>query len=129
MKMTSSLILCILALAANAAHADFEPFAKDQDGQQLFVDKSSIVRDGRLTRIWTGLNYARPRNIDGTIARSSKVQVELDCQGGRIHFVHTVYYPELDAQGRVILSEPTLDPWSPIIPGSVGDTTRKLLCK
>jgi len=95
-------------------------------GDEFFVDKSSLQRDGDSVTFWAKDNYGE-RTTQGAL--SAKVQETVNCRRREKIMRYYINYDDKDNRGRVIVSGNPEDKWRPIPPGTVAWDVMQFVCR
>jgi hypothetical protein len=118
-------LLSLLVLAGVHAHADWQAFAKAEDGD-WYVDAQTI-KNGARPRIWTLFDHHKPVGDFGVL--SSKALHEFDCEQQRMREINILVYNDHMARGSMLRNtSPSTQMMHPP-PGSVFEQLMKLACK
>ena len=94
-------------------------------GSKLYVDPSTIRRDGNLRRYWEYVDYASRTSTGELSARSFE---ETDCREERRRMIETTGFSEAMLQGRILVSERGDGSWRQIAPGTVAEGVMRYVC-
>jgi len=123
------LIPAMLLLVAFNAQADFVKYHED-DEMVSYLDKTSITREGRETRMWTIDDYKQVQtDIPNKPYRSVKSHWTFDCAKRLSDVMTALYYMEGMAQGESIHSGAVAErQWDKVTPGTVGELSFRVAC-
>lgn len=96
-----------------------------------YVDYSGARIVDKNIEYWSLTNYEPPKSY-GSSNYSSRVQKNLtNCKSRETLTAHVYLYQEKMGKGALIgsISPPQSNPWQPIPPTSLANTTAKILCK
>lgn len=113
----------ITSTAADAAK--WTEITKSKDGSVIYIDGSSMVREGARVRLWSKIDFS---NVATEEAREAVILYSVDCDKKTSA---TLSYVRYRANGSVLRSwnEPSIYPtFSPIFPDSVMEETARIAC-
>lgn len=123
MRVTLSLLL-MLAMAP--ASAGWELTSMTTAGDSIYLDPTTIRRNGTIRRVWALTNLKQRDPQDGEMSRRSLV--EYDCKEERTRTIQQTLHAEQNALGNVIRTSNLPGAWEFIAPGTIGDTALKFVC-
>ena len=127
-KIILTVLIVTLCGTAAAKWVQFE--SSDED--RYYADPDTIRKSGNILRMWILRDFksAQPSNGFGKEPYlSTKVQREYDCKEGYSRMLYFSSYSMNMGEGEVIFINNTPgSAWSPIVPGSIGETQWKLAC-
>ena len=126
--MKRLLLGLMLAMTASAASAEWT-IAVGHDDFILYVDRATIRRNGNLVKMWDLFDYKTVQKSAGDAYLTQKSQREYDCKEEKERILAFSWFDGQMGNGKVVfsLSETSMK-WSPIEPGSVGETLWKIAC-
>jgi hypothetical protein len=127
--MKRLLLIILLFLSSSPAYAEWVE-VEGGDKFTAYVDTETIRRKGNLVKIWVLDDFKTVRTASGKSYLSIKSLDEYDCAEAQIRNLALYAYSGQMGTGEIV--EPLSDDpskWTPIIPGSVGQTKWKLVCK
>lgn len=109
-------------------HSHFERFHEEQ-GITIYIDLRSreVLPNGVIA--WKVWNYHAPKDLDGYIFRSERVQTEYDCKTHQIRMIMRVAHEHPMGEGEVVAA--AIDPrgWENIEPESLAQREWNHFCK
>ena len=94
-----------------------------------YVDMTTIgVSEPKVT-LWTLRDFRVERAIPRGPYRSLSIKRQYDCRQRKSRPLHSRYYPQAMAQGRVLYAAPATREWSRVVPGSDDDAEMKVACR
>jgi len=94
-----------------------------------YVDMTTIGVSGPKVTLWTLRDFRVERAIPRVPYRSLSIRRQYDCRQRRSRPLHSRYYPQAMAQGRVLYAAPATREWSRVVPGSDDDAEMKVACR
>ena len=94
-----------------------------------YVDMTTIGVSGRKVTLWTLRDFRVERAIPRGPYRSLTIKRQYDCSQRESRPLHTRYYPDGMAQGRLLYAAPATREWSRVVPGSDDDAEMKVACR
>jgi len=125
------LIFFALMMVCSVSWAKWELSSSDED-QMIFYDKSTIRKNGVMSRMWVMLNYSKVQtDSSGNSWMSTKSLHAHNCRDETVAIISAVQYSGSMGKENVVSNstwqERELE-WMPIIPGSTGRTLWKIAC-
>ena len=115
-------------MTATAASAEWTQ-SDGNDRLIQYVDRATIRKSGNLVKMWNLRNYKTVRTLAGYSILSSKEQSEYDCKEEKSRLLAVIWFDGQMGNGKVVVSNGNVrGEWSPIEPGSVGETKWKIAC-
>lgn len=106
----------------------FERFHEEK-GITIYIDLHSreILPHGVMA--WKVWNYHTPKDLDGYIFRSERVQTEFDCKSHQFRLIMRVAHENPMGEGEVVAA--AIDPrgWETIEPDSLAQREWNYFCK
>lgn len=122
--MKSLMLLFMLALTCQPVFAEWE-YVASSDFYAHYIDPESEVKNGDFIKIWEVDDQAEE---DSRGVLSLRAYTEYACQDRAYRIIHLSGHSKPMTAGKVIFSKVTENPWSPIVPGSLGEATLDRLC-
>jgi hypothetical protein len=94
-----------------------------------YVDVTTIGVSGPKVTLWTLRDFRVERAIPRGPYRSLSIKRQYDCRQRKSRPLHSRYYPQAMAQGRVLYAAPATREWSRVVPGSDDDAEMKVACR
>jgi hypothetical protein len=94
-----------------------------------YVDMTTIGVSGPKVTLWTLRDFRVERAIPRVPYRSLSIKRQYDCRQRKSRPLHSRYYPQAMAQGRVLYAAPATREWSRVVPGSDDDAEMKVACR
>lgn len=87
--------LLLLIFVSGNSMADWVKVTSHAEGN-TYADPSTIIRDGNRVKMWTLVDYEKPKITAKQIKsfRSMKAQIEFDCKENLSRMISTFTYPE-----------------------------------
>ena len=129
-RLLLGLMLIVTATAASAEWTFVSDTGGDTDDYIQYVDRATIRKRGNLVKMW-GLRDFKTvqKSAAGDSYLSSNAQEEYDCKEEKSRILAFTWFAGKMGNGKVVYSNSdTGDKWSPISPGSVGETLWKIAC-
>jgi len=117
----------LLALASGNAAAEWVSLG-DQGNAELFLDRTTIVRNGDMAKMWSVNALKTPGSANGVAYVSLKRQDEFDCAGSRMRGVQISAHAQPMGEGPVVVSEKGVAAWTPVTPQAVSEVLWKIAC-
>ena len=127
--MKRLLLGLMLLMTATAASAEWTQFG-DTDRFIHYVDFATIRRNGNFVKMWSLNDYKTlQKSPAGHSYLSDKTQREYDCKEEKSRLLAFTDFSGQMGNGNVVYSNGNVrDEWSPIEPGSIGETKWKIAC-
>lgn len=119
----AALALAVLPMPVHASN--WVEMETDDNGRIAYIDVDSLKGSFSGTRSgWIKHDHSKQRDV---AERSTMMKVSISCPANTFRVDYVVKY---DAKGEVIGSHttPTYEPFSEIIPDSVGETLAQIFC-
>jgi hypothetical protein len=127
---TRLLVLALAIFNGGAWAADWTLIRDDAEaGERTYVDKNSLVPVGTLERMWTLINYKRPKGVADREHLSEKARVEYDCKRRESRKIEFGWYSRHDGEGELVYRNADLGTFLPVIPNSAAETAWKIACE
>ena len=124
MKLLIGLMLLVVSGAASA-----EWTAEDgNDEFTLYVDKTTIRRNGNFVKMWDLVDYKKAKVIGGKSNLSARAQNEYDCKEEKVRTLALATFSGQMGSGAVNYTDSDTGNWVPVGPGSVAETMWKIAC-
>lgn len=123
--MKKYLLMVLMNLLGTLAHADWQSFAKAEDGDWYL--ESQLVQTSPMVRAWTLFDHHTPVGAFGVL--SVKTLLEFDCPQQRMRDINIVVFNDHMARGSILRNT---YPGTQLIhppPGSVLEQLMTHLCK
>ena len=124
-------LICFL-LFSNSNASSWELSGNSSNGQvEYYVDFENARLVNKEIEYWSLFNFKNPENYDAK-SYSSRVQKSiLNCARVESITTHIILYSEKYAKGLIVASvpPPSNNPWVPIPPNSLSNSSSKKLCK
>jgi hypothetical protein len=123
--MLNILVAVLLLIVATSVRADWVKVGED-DGVVVYVDSSTLVREGNVRRAWTLSNVKLARGDD---VASFRTLSDFNCKEGRRRTVFRIAYAGPMATGKVIDSgKPLVETFENVYPYSPGGWQFEYVC-
>jgi len=122
------ILIATLLFASGPVLADWTEVAVSAtDGSMVYVDTSTIRREGTTRKVWSLWDY---KKVEKTGELSVRTRMEVDCVGERLRVTSGTSHKGQMATG-VILTNFTnnMEPWTDIPPGTVNSEILRVVCK
>ncbi len=98
------------------------------DDATLYVDRSTIRRDGNKVKMWAMFDSKTAKALPGSIGLSMVIQSEFDCKDEMIRSITHSDYSKNMGNGDVVFSGEYSYKWEPIYPNSFGRAQWEVAC-
>lgn len=122
--MKKLLLLLSLMFISLTVRAEFTYFGVNAKGDEYYIDKSSIKKQGLIITTWIGQRFINPI---GNIY-STKSQNQYDCYNEQSKILYVVTYSDKESKNIVSNGNPN-DVWTPLLPGSIEHNLLKTICR
>ena len=123
-------LLALLFLLGQPAWADWTIIAQTADGdKKLFVDFSTIQKDGNFIKVWQLTNFSTPPIGYSVSILSVLSNYEFDCKNEKVRKLSITGFSELFARGKALVTEDKTENWVDIPPQSIISETKQKTCK
>lgn len=117
----------LLVLVSGPAAADWTTLG-DVGNATLFVDRTTISRQGDMVTMWSLSELKAPATAGTATYVSLKRQDEFDCKGSRMRGLQIAAYAKPMAEGTAVASEKGTANWLPVPPQSIGERLWQVAC-
>ena len=94
---------------------------------KMYVDPTTIRKEGDLYKVWTWQELSGPDQIDGSLSVRSLMQY--DCKEERSTYLSLTSFSERMLRGKVITNHPALvTKWGYIAPGTLEEGVFRSVC-
>ena len=124
-KLLIGLMLLVVSGAASAEWTD----VGDNDEITLYVDKTTIRRNGNLVKMWILYDFKSASVVVGLSFLSNRSQNEYDCKEEKFRILEISYFSGQMLSGKVVISEDNMGrKWVAVPPSSVMEAQWKIAC-
>jgi hypothetical protein len=128
--MTRLFLITLLVLSSGPAYAEWMPIGGDaQEGTTIYVDLSTVRRNGDLVKVWYMLDYETVRTVLQFSYLSRKSQAQIDCAEERIRNLAATLFSGNKGNGKLVHTDSDEGEWAPVAPESVGEVLLNLVCR
>lgn len=121
--------LLMLLLLSTSAAAEWT-FVGDGEALKIYVDRSSVVENGSVVRMWALVDYATVQQWSDYLSyRSLKTHRAFDCSGARQHTQSSLLHREQMGSGESVYAVPVGSSWQPVTAGSIDEVLWNFACK
>ena len=125
--MKKLLMGLLMLLVSGAAVAEWTIVDVD-DELALFVDRTTIRRNGNFVKMWSLIDYKKAKVFEGTSDLSERSQYEYDCKEERMRRLALTTFSGQMGSGAVTYTNSDTGNWVPVAPGSVAEAHWKIAC-
>jgi hypothetical protein len=124
------LVLTLAIFSGGAWAADWTLIRDDtKTGEKTYVDKGSLATMGTLARMWSLINYQRPKGVAGRKHLSEKALIEYDCKTRESRKIEFSWYSRHDGEGELVYKDPDFGTMLPVIANSAEEAAWKIACE
>ena len=127
-RLLMGLMLLVTAGAANAGWTIVGDTGDDGDAFIQYVDRATIRRNGNFVKMWDLKNYKTVQTNAGYSYLLSMTQREFDCKEEKLRILALTWFSGQMGNGNPVYSGSDPEKWSPVYPGSIGESTWKIAC-
>jgi hypothetical protein len=121
-------LILILVLLSQVAMAEFIEFTK-LDVATIYVDKSSLVKKGNVSKLWVMIDYNSPQSDKvGKMVLSDKLQYQYDCKGKQFQIIASSAHAGQKATGETVSVNPDPPVLTPVVAGTLDESFWKIAC-
>ncbi len=128
--MRKVMLLLLLAVASNAALAEWQLIDESSDGRiATYVDLSSVTKSGETVDMWTLSDSSEPIDLgEGIVFSSWKERIRYDCKNQKwLSLIRSAHSSSMGA-GHNTYDVPVNDEWRELAPDSISAIAWKLAC-
>ncbi|MBL0121718.1 MAG: hypothetical protein IPP88_02975 [Betaproteobacteria bacterium] len=126
--MRKLILMMFLFGVSSIAHATWEKFEMDGNGDTSYLDKSSIRRYGDKVKVYVLVDARQIETVGNDKYRSIKSELELDCTRSLVRVAYLSMYTDKMASGIIIKFGALDRELEPIEEGSPSATLLSLVC-
>lgn len=122
--------LALLGTASFGAIAEWILVGEDSHSQ-IYIDRSTIRRPGNMAKMWVINNYKSAQKLSGGssfLFLSMRSRHEYDCSDGNSRTLDISIHSARMAEGFILLTNSTAQPWESVVPGSAAALELKIAC-
>ena len=120
----------LLVLNSSAAYAEWVKVSdRDEAGKTVYVDPATIRRNSNLVKMWQFYDYKTVQTVGGVRFLSNKEELEFDCVEERSRSLGLKDFSGNMGSGTVVYTNSQVGKWLRVVPGSIGHTVWKVVCK
>lgn len=126
------IMLIALVFSVSYTHASDWSLLDTSDIAQVYLDKSSVARFGKIRKAWIAYSYKDAETYNGKSYKSSKTLGLYSCAERTSGIYQSTSYADEYGKGLVISSWqiPSKDVhFSEVVPDSIGEVTIDAICK
>ena len=128
MKAVKHIVVAVMLAVSSAAWADWVTLGGN-DKFDVYVDTSTIRKSGDKAKMWHLMDFKTSKELQGDPYLSSKSQSEYDCKDERERTLYFTQHSGQMSDGNVVYSSSgTPSNWTPVSPGSIGESLWKVAC-
>jgi len=126
--MRRVLATVLLTIVSTSALADWV-YVTGNDFATLYMDFSTLRRQGNFVRVWTLSDWAKPEKLSDEVSyRSSRTLLEYDCIEEMTRIRASVAYADAMGKGTAVLSTTMISEWAHIPPESLAREMWEVAC-
>lgn len=125
--MKQTILAALLALACGHALAEWTSLG-DVGNAELFIDKTTIARNGDKATMWSIYALKTPGSAGGASYVSLKRQDEFDCKASLTRPLQIAAYPKPMAEGKAVADEKSSAGWAAPAPQSIAEKLLQVAC-
>ena len=124
------LLLMLLILSSQPVYAEWVLVSgDDQAGLKVYVDSTTLRRNGNLAKMWQLYDYKTVQTVAGDSLLSMKRFNEYDCTEARTRMLGYTWFSGNMGNGNVVYSTTEQLPWEPVVPRTINRTLWKVACE
>ena len=128
--MVRLIFFTLLVLNSSAAYAEWVKVSdRDEAGKTVYVDPATIRRNSNLVKMWQFYDYKTVQTVGGVRFLSNKEELEFDCVEERSRSLGLKEFSGNMGSGTVVYTNSQVGKWLRVVPGSIGHTVWKVVCK
>ena len=128
--MTRLLLFILLFLYSVPAYAEWVwvSFTKSEGGYDVYADPDTIRRKGELVKMWVLYDFRTIQLATGLAYLSNRTQLQSNCADELERRIEVTWFSGNMANGNEVFTNSNESKWSPVAPGSVGQSLWKFAC-
>ncbi len=127
--MRKLLLGLALSLVATAASAQWVEVTSDGRGSILYADPTTKKRTRNFVRIWTLIDYAKPRPLADTVYQSRRGYEQVDCSERTVQTLQSTSFAGKMATGEILSMSDDPGTKSFVEPRSIAERLFDFACK
>ena len=128
--MLRLIFFILLVLDSGAVYAEWVKVSdRDEAGKTVYVDPATIRRNSNLVKMWQFYDYKTVQTVGGVRFLSNKEELEFDCVEERSRSLGLKEFSGNMGSGTVVYTNSQVGKWLRVVPGSIGHTVWKVVCK
>lgn len=129
-KMKKLIVCIFLLFMGTVAHAGWVEISNNPLGDAYFIDPTTKKRFGNVVQLWTMHNHVSRRYLVAKPYLSSKAFYQFNCNQNTSRITSMTWYSGNMGTGAIVVSENTPnEPWEPVPPGTVRQSTLNYACR
>ena len=125
--MKRLLLALVLTATATSAAAVWTQ-TTNNDSFVAYADLATIRESESMVKMWMLIDFKKvTKTVQGTYL-SQKMQWEHDCKEDRGRLLASSWFSGQMGSGNVVYANSDAGNWSPVEPGSIGETMWKIAC-
>jgi hypothetical protein len=124
-------LLAFLFISSTSAHAEWRliRYAEGSGGFVIYVDPSSLLRQGDLVKVGVLYDFKFVQAIKSKSHLSATWQQQFDCAEHRVRHLGYKYHSDNMGNGKVMLAgDDEGNKWSPVAPKSAAAILWNIVC-
>ncbi len=122
-------LIALLALSSGPVYAGWVLTSGDDEaGLAVYVDPSTLRRNGNLAKMWQLYDYKTVQTVAGDSFLSIKRFNEYDCTEERTRMLGYTWFSGNMGNGNVVYSTTEQLPWEPVVPRTINRSLWKVAC-
>ena len=117
----NALLLLFACLPATAEWT----YVDGSEGYERYIDRETVMRDGKLARVWEVDDIAVP---DKQGVQSLRSRTEYDCEDRKYRVVYLSGHSDHMTQGSVLFAGQLDGEWKPVLADSLGELSMDMAC-
>ena len=122
-------LITLLVLSSGPVYAEWVLVSGDDTaGLAVYVDSSTVRRNGNLAKMWQLYDYKTVQTVAGDSFLSIKRFNEYDCTEERTRMLGYTWFSGNMGNGNVVYSTTEQLPWEPVVPRTINRSLWKVAC-
>ena len=118
----TALLLLTISLCASAEWT----YVDGSEGYERYIERETILRDGKLARVWEVDDIDVP---DKHGVQSLRSRTEYDCEDRKYRVVYLSGHSDHMSEGSVLFAGQVDGEWKPVLANSLGELSMDMACE
>jgi hypothetical protein len=117
------LFVVLSMMFCNVAYSEWIKLTSSSNAT-IYIDLETLTQDQGTNYVWVLIDQKEV--LDNS--RSRKVHIQIDCNKGKNRLHYVVTYDDQMGKGDMVNQVTNPGEWRSILPGSLGNSVKKIIC-